>query len=252
MPTPQTLALLAGAAFVAGFCDAIAGGGGLVTVPALLAVGLPPQVALATNKGQAVFGAVASAATFARKKGLDLARAPLRFALGAAGSLVGAFVLGLVDPKPLKGVVLALLGVAATLLLFKPPAPPTQRPPVPPRAGALAVALVALGFYDGFFGPGTGSLLIVAFGYLGGDDLLRASGNAKVVNLASNVAAFGLFAAKGAILWPIALPMAAANVLGASLGARVALRGGARLVRGVVLAVLTVLVTKVVWDLVVR
>ena len=106
-----------------------------------------------------------------------------------------------------------------------------------------------LGAYDGFFGPGTGSMLILAFVLVFGDSLTRASGNAKVVNLASNLAAFLLFARRGTILWTIALPMAAANAIGAAVGARLALRRGDRLVRWVVLVVVLAVVVKLSRDL---
>ena len=112
------IALLAFAAFGAGLVDAIAGGGGLVTVPALLAVGLPPSVALATNKGQAAFGAVSSFASFWSRGGIDRARVPLGFGAGFVGSLTGAWVLMRIDPKPLKPVVLVLLMLAATFIAW--------------------------------------------------------------------------------------------------------------------------------------
>jgi uncharacterized membrane protein YfcA len=108
---------------------------------------------------------------------------------------------------------------------------------------------LALGTYDGFFGPGTGSVLIVLFVTLFGDSPLYASGNAKVVNLGSNLAAFTLFAWRGAILWQLALPMAVANVIGARLGARLALRQGDRFVRIVVTFVVLAVVTKLAYDM---
>jgi uncharacterized membrane protein YfcA len=115
---------------------------------------------------------------------------------------------------------------------------------------ALAPIGFALGFYDGFFGPGTGSILIVAFVLVFGDTLTRASGNAKVVNLASNLAAVLLFTMKGTVLWKVSFPMAAANALGAFVGARLAVRKGDTLVRKVVLVVVSALVVKIAWDLV--
>lgn len=244
----MVIALLAAAAFCAGFVDAIAGGGGLLTVPALLMTGLPPQVVLATNKGQAVFGAISSAASFWKRGGIDRARAPLGFFCGAVGSLAGARLLLAMRPEPLKPIVLGLLVFAAIVVALR------ERLPLRPGGVqrhrlALAAAALLLGAYDGFFGPGTGTLLIVAFVVLMGDSLTRASGNAKVVNLASNLAALAMFAAKGAIVWKIALPMAACNASGAYLGAKVALARGDRFVRLVVLAVVAALVVKLGADL---
>jgi uncharacterized membrane protein YfcA len=247
---PATIALLAAAAFAAGLVDAIGGGGGLVTLPALLAAGLPPHVALATNKGQAVFGATASALSFWRRGAVDRDRAPLAFAAGFAGSWLGARVVLAVPLAPLRVVVMVLLLVAAAILLAR--RAPTPRPhhlgPARARVTLLALAFL-LGAYDGFFGPGTGSLLVIGFATLFGDPLTRASGNAKIVNLASNLAAMTLFASHGTIIWPLALPMAAANILGATTGAALAIKNGDRLVRSVVLLVVLAVVIKLAVDL---
>lgn len=241
------VALLALASFAAGLVDAIAGGGGLLTVPALLATGLPPQIALATNKGQACFGAVSSFASFWMRDGIDRKRAPLGFVCGFVGSLGGAYVLTIVKPGPLKPVVLALLILAAGFVAW-PRKPSTGRPHDWAMVALVPLAL-GFGFYDGFFGPGVGSMLIVMFVLLFGDTLTRASGNAKVVNLASNLAALILFASRGAVLWKIALPMAAANAAGAFVGAHIAVKRGDKLVRVVVLVVVAALVVKITVDL---
>ena len=242
----QVIALLAVAAFAAGFVDAVAGGGGLLTLPALMAAGLPPHAALATNKGQAVFGAVSSAVSFWRKDGVDRDRAPVSFGGALVGSFIGAAAVLAVPPGPLKPLVLGLLVVAAIAVSIPRRSRGSAIPPT--RWVALPIG-VALGFYDGFFGPGTGSLLIVAFVIVFGDPLVRASGNAKVANLASNLAAVTLFAWRGEVMWRIALPMAAANALGATIGARTALKRGNEFVRVVVLIVVAALVCKVGWDL---
>ncbi len=247
---PQTLALLAAAAFVAGLVDAIGGGGGLVTLPALLAAGLPPHAALATNKGQAVFGATASALSFWRRGAVDRARAPLAFAAGFIGSWLGARGVLAVPIGPLRAIVIVMLLVAAAILLARREGPARPRPLAPSSARAALVAIsLALGAYDGFFGPGTGSLLVIAFATVFGDALTRASGNAKIVNLASNLAAMTLFASRGAILWQVALPMAAANALGAATGASLAIKNGDRLVRAVVVLVVLAVVVKLAVDL---
>ena len=247
-PTPLLTALLTATGFVAGLVDAIAGGGGLFTVPALLALGLPPGIALATNKGQAAPGAVSSFATFFRRGGIDRKRAPLGFALGFLGSLLGARLLLAMRPEPLRPVVMALLLFALATLLLRSRIHVRTVPLARPKwlLGSIAFAL---GTYDGFFGPGTGSILIVLFVTLFGDSPLYASGNAKVVNLGSNLAAFGLFAWRGAILWQLALPMAISNVIGARLGARLALRQGDRFVRVVVTCVVLAVVAKLAYDM---
>lgn len=233
--------LLPLAGFAAGFVDAVAGGGGLLTVPALLAADIPAALALGTNKGQAVFGAIVSSVGY-RRAGLLRPRV-IRwgFPAGLLGSLLGAWLVTRLDPQKLGPVVLVLLLVAAALVLLPRPRvahvegedpPPSQEP----RSWLVLVAL-AIGAYDGFFGPGTGTLLIVAFLWIFRETALSATANAKVVNLASNLAACALFASKGLILWKVALPMAAANMLGSWVGTRVTLRAGSKFVRAVAVCV---------------
>jgi uncharacterized membrane protein YfcA len=229
--------------------DAIAGGGGLITVPALLAVGLPPHLALGTNKGQSVFGAAASLYRFARSGLVDGRLAQLTFPVGFLGSFVGAALVLLLRPEVLRPVVLVLLVAAAFFIAFRPQVRGRQAPPLE-KAHLLAVALAfGVGAYDGFFGPGTGTFLIVGFVALLGLPMARASANAKVINFASNLAAVILFASKGLVVWQVALPMAGAQFLGGFLGAHLAVRGGDVLVRRVVLLVVLVLATKLAFDL---
>jgi hypothetical protein len=241
--TPEaTLAVLGGVGFAAGFVDSIAGGGGLLSVPALLACGLTPHATLATNKAQAVFGAASSVTSFWRRNALDKTRAPYAFALGFLGSLAGAFLVTLARPEPLRPVVLVLLAVAAVLVMI----PRERLRPLQLARPALVYAGVAfvLGAYDGFFGPGVGSMLIVANVLVFGDTLTYASGNAKVVNFGSNLAALLLFLFRGDIHWKLALVMAACNAIGAQLGSRLAMARGDKLVRAVVLVVVFCLIVK--------
>jgi uncharacterized membrane protein YfcA len=246
---PLVLALLVGAGFVAGFLDAIAGGGGLITVPALLAAGLPLHVAFGTNKAQSVWGTAAALVRYARAGLVDTVRAGPAFAAALVGAAGGAQLVLWLAPTTLRPLVLVLLvAVAAWLALRRGdvvPGPAARHP----RAVAAAVAFV-IGAYDGFFGPGTGTFLIVAHARLLGDRLDRASANAKVVNGASNLAALALFAVGGVVVWPIAAPMALAQLLGGWTGSHVAIRGGAPLVRRVVLVVVVALVAKLARDLV--
>lgn len=242
---------LVAAAFGAGLVDAIAGGGGILTVPALLAAGLDPRVALATNKGQAVWGASVSFGRFLRHGHVDRRRAPWSFVAAAAGSAAGARAVLLVRPELLRPVVLGLLVVASGLAFVRKPGAQGEGAwwvRAAPRASAVAVGL-GLGAYDGFFGPGTGTFLLLVYAYAFGDGLVSASGNAKVANFASNLAAFGLFALTGAIRWELALPMGAAQVAGAWLGTELAVKRGAGLVRGAAVAVSLALAARVVWQM---
>lgn len=239
------LAVLVAAAFVAGLIDAIAGGGGLITLPALLTAGIPPHVALGTNKAQSSFGTLSALLQYTRAGLVDLRRARWTFPLGFVGSLCGAALVMLMRPESLRPLVLVLLVCVAAFLAFRPPvAHPEGHPP--PRGAAWWSALIAVcaGLYDGFFGPGTGTFLIVAFVGLVGLTLTRASADAKVINFGSNVGAVAIFASRGVTVWRIAVPMAAASMAGAYIGAHIAMKGGDRFIRYVVLAVVAALVIK--------
>jgi uncharacterized membrane protein YfcA len=243
-----TVLWLSLAALVAGAVDAIGGGGGLVTVPALLAAGLPPALALGTNKGQSVFGSGAALLRFARAGLVDGRVARVTFPAGLAGSLGGSALVLLVPPAALRPVVLGLLVVVAIVLAFRP-ATPARSARAPRHLGVAVAIAAAIGAYDGFFGPGTGTFLIFAFAWFFEARHQEASADAKVVNFASNLAALALFASRGAVVWPLALPMAAGQFAGGLLGAHLAVRGGDRVVRLVVLVVVVALVAKLALDL---
>lgn len=244
--TGLEIALLCLAALCAGCVDAIAGGGGLITLPMLLATGLPPHMALGTNKGQSVFGSFSALVRFSRARLVSGKLAWVSFPLGLLGAFAGARLVLWVKPEVLKPLVLVLLVAVAAFLAFRKGPPPGDRPEPPLAKLRLlggAVAFV-IGAYDGFFGPGTGTFLIVAFSTLLGHGLMRASADAKVVNFASNVASVIIFAWKGVVLWKVALPMAAAQFTGAWIGAHLTVKGGDKLVRKVVLVVVAALVLK--------
>ncbi len=243
--------VLSAVSLVAGIIDAIGGGGGLLTVPALLGVGLPPHLAIATNKGQSTFGSFAATVRFARGGLVDARRAKVSFPLAIAGSLAGAALALAVPASTLRPVVIVLLAFAALFVGLRR-APPARLEDAPPRRGALPIAAAiafAVGAYDGFFGPGTGTFLILAFVAFLGDGLAHASAAAKVVNFASNLAALALFAARGAVVWRLALPMAACQLAGGWIGAHLAVRRGDAVVRRVVVAVALAAAAKLAWDL---
>jgi len=243
-----TIVLLSIAALGAGTVDAIAGGGGLITVPALLTAGLPPVQALGTNKGQSVWGSGAALVAFWRADRVDRKQASYTFGLGFLGSLGGATLVNAIDKNALKPIVIAMLIGAAVLLVIRKP----SRDQDAGHAKWYVAALLALviGAYDGFFGPGTGTFLIVGFVTLCGRSLVHASADAKVVNFASNLAAVCIFTIHDAIVWRVAIPMAFAQLLGGVIGAHLAMKGGERVVRGVVLCVSGALILKLVLDLI--
>jgi uncharacterized membrane protein YfcA len=218
-------------------------------LPALLAAGLPPHLALGTNKGQSVFGSGAALTRFLRAGWIDGGRARLEFAAGFLGSLLGAALLLYLPAHVLRPVVLVLLVLAAVGLLVPPPSANGQRGR--PVWIAVAIALV-LGAYDGFFGPGTGTFLILAYVWFFGARLQQASADAQVVNFASNLAAVVLFAWRGTIVWTVSLPMAVGQLAGGALGAHLVVRGGDRVVKPVALIVAAALFAKLAFDLLAR
>ncbi len=252
MPTPLTLALLAVAAFAAGFIDAVVGGGGLITMPALL-LGMPGAslpVVLGNNKVQAGTGTTVAAWTFLRSGAMtwqDCLGPVLAAAVGAVGGANLAYHIGTAWMRPL------MLGLMAAMLLwtlFKPDLGQVHAPKYGlhhQRGLAILIAL-ALGFYDGFFGPGTGSLLIFLFVAVLGFDFLRASALAKAVNWASNMAALAVFLLRGSWTPMVGLTMAAGNGLGGWLGAHVALKKGSAWVRIVFLVVVSALLVRLTWQ----
>ena len=243
-----TIVLLSLAALGAGTVDAIAGGGGLITLPALLAAGLSPHQSLATNKGQSVWGSGAALVAFWRAGRVDRKQAAFTFPLGLVGSLAGALIVSAIDKQALKPIVIAMLIGASVLLVVRKPARDEDAPQ--PRWWIAATLALVIGAYDGFFGPGTGTFLIVGFVALCGRSLVHASADAKVVNFASNLAAVIVFAYGGFIVWQLAIPMAFGQLAGGLIGAQLAMKGGERIVRGVVLCVSAALIVKLLADLI--
>jgi uncharacterized membrane protein YfcA len=228
-----TVVLLTGAAFVAGFIDSIAGGGGLITIPALLFAGAGPLVAIATNKVQAIFGAGTAAVSYSRS-GLVAPRSMVTgIAAAALASAVGALVATQLPAELLERAIPAALIGIALFFAFKPSIDDADRASRMTPVVFAATAIPAVGFYDGIFGPGTGSFFMVAFVGLAGYGVLRATAHTKVLNLASNLGAFGVFAVNGAIEWRIGLTMGLAQVAGAWFGSHVAIANGARLIKPV-------------------
>jgi uncharacterized membrane protein YfcA len=241
--------LLFAVALAAGFVDAIAGGGGLLTVPALLACGLPPHLALGTNKAQSMWGSGAALLRYYHSPLLDRRRVMASGLSAFIGSLAGTAAVSVIAPGVLRPLILVLLTAVAVFMVFYKPPAAGQAKPVRVFHHAALVAL-AIGAYDGFFGPGTGTFLILAYVLFWHEPLDQASANAKVANFASNVASFTLFALLGSVSWGYAAPMAAGQLLGGWAGAHVTVRRGVPLVRLAVLAVSLALITRLAWQMV--
>lgn len=246
------LALLSLAALLAGFIDAVAGGGGLIQVPALFNA-LPaetPATIFGTNKGSSIFGTANAAWRYARRLALPWDIALPASVAAFVFSFVGAATVAWLPRDVVRPLVLGMMIFVVAYTLLKPDFGKLHGKPLPPervRPWALITGAV-LGFYDGFFGPGAGSFMIFAFVGLFGLDFLRASSAAKVVNLTTNAAALCFFIPTGNMLWVTALTMAAFNIAGARVGTRLALRHGSGFVRVIFLVVSTVLIGKFGYD----
>lgn len=246
------LIFVAAAAFLAGLIDAIGGGGGLVSLPALFSTfpGALPATLLGTNKFMAVWGTTFAAARFARRVVLRWSLLVPAAIAALIGSFSGAWSVTLIDPDFLRRALPATLLVVFIYTLANKHLGKTHAPRLFGRAEVIAACVigVAVGWYDGFFGPGTGSFFIFLFVRVLGFDFLHASASAKVMNVATNVAALVLFSAKGYVWWKVGLVLALANIAGSVTGTALALRHGAGFVRWVFMAVVGSLILKTGWD----
>ena len=247
--TITTALFLLAASFFAGFIDSIAGGGGLIQLPALL-IGLPKSETaevLGTNKLSAVFGTTTAAALYRKQIKPDpkiLLAMGLPAFLGSAG---GAVLASKIPTSSMRPMVLVLLIIVAVYTWFKPDLGKFENLRHLPkrRVQIAALAGVVIGFYDGIFGPGTGSFLMLILVASLGYAFITASAIAKVVNVATNVGAIMVFGVNGAVLWQIGIILGIANISGAVIGARLAIKGGSTLVRKVFLIVTVALIVKV-------
>lgn len=235
-------------AVLAGIVDAIAGGGGLITIPALLAVGLPPGAAIATNKVGGIAGATAATLHFLRMRQIQIRRCR-GLMLGAfLGSLAGGIALTRIDSGILRQIIPFLLIGFALYFLLSP------RVGIEDRAQRITPAFYAaslaplIGFYDGFFGPGTGTFLAISCVTLLGFNLVKATAHAKLMNLCSNLASVIFFALHGNIVWAFGLPMLAGQWVGGTIGARLAVTRGQRLIRVLMVVMAVVVSVKMLWD----
>ena len=241
------LLILAGAGLLAGFVDAVAGGGGLIAVPALLAAGVSPVSSLATNKLQSAIGTTVASVTYWRRGFVSFrAIAPAMVAAYFA-SMLGAFVVKQIDVGVLRvAVPVALIAIAFYFLLARRLGDEDRKARLPFVLGVPALALI-VGFYDGILGPGTGSFLTMGFVALFGLGVTRAAGNTKLVNLASNLGALTLFIPSGDVVWLAAGIMALGQVVGGYLGAIAGIRFGAGLIRPLVVIVSVTLAIKLLF-----
>ncbi|WP_444453846.1 TSUP family transporter [Rhodobacter capsulatus] len=241
---------LIGAAFVAGFVDSIAGGRGLITLPVLLLAGATPLQAFSTNKVQGAFGAATAALTYAAKGQVNL-----RAQLGAASlaflsGLAGAFLVSVLPTEALRRVLPFILIAIAAFFAFRKGLDDTDRAERIKPAAFTAFVVPLIGFYDGLIGPGAGAFYMIGFVMLAGYGVLKATAHTKLLNFASNLGGLAAFAAIGAPWWVTGIAMGFAQVAGASLGARLAMKKGARLIKPLLVVTSTALAVRLIWQMI--
>ena len=246
--TPEILALLILAAFAAGFIDSIAGGGGLLALPAILLAGAPPVTALATNKLQGMFGTASAALHYARAGQVDLrAQAgPALIAAVAAGA--GALLASRLPAEAIRAAMPVLLIGVALYFGFRKGLNDDDRIERIREPAFNATAVPGLAFYDGVLGPGTGSFYMLGFVALRGHGLLKATAHTKLLNFASNIGAMAVFVVVASPWWLVGLCMGAAQFAGAQLGSRLAVRIGAGLIRPLLVTVSVALALRLLWQ----
>jgi uncharacterized membrane protein YfcA len=233
---------------VAGFVDSVAGGGGLITLPVLLSLGLDAPHALGTNKLQGTFGSGSASWQFARAGTVPAKEAARGFLLTLVGAALGALVVQHLDPAFLKRLIPVLLLAVAVYTLLKPQLGFQDQPPRLRRPWFDVVFGLSLGFYDGFFGPGTGTFWAMAFVLGLGFNLARATGHAKVMNFASNLSSLVLFLLTDQVLFVPGFAMGLGQLLGARLGSRMVIARGAKFIRPIFITVVLALTLKLLYD----
>ena len=249
-PSGDLIALLVVAGFFSAFVDSVVGGGGLISLPALLLTGLPPTMALGTNKMASCMGSLTSSLSFLRSGKIDMKLVKYLFWLSLVGAACGVVTVQQIPSQFLRPLVVVLLiGVSIYTIFRKNWGSENTYRGLTRRMFILScIVSFSIGFYDGFFGPGAGSFFMFAFLMIG-FDFVTAAGNARALNFASNIASVIMFALYGSIAYAYALPMGIAMILGALAGTRLAIRKGAAYVRPLFLSVAAIMIGKQVWDL---
>ena len=230
----QIAVILFFVAILAGFIDAIAGGGGLLTIPALMWAGLPPAAALGTNKLQACGGSFFASLYFVRKGLVNLKQIKLALACAFVGSALGTISVQLIDAKVLELVLpFLILAIGCYFLFSKKISEDDKHQVLTPGVFAFTAAL-GVGFYDGFFGPGTGSFFALAFVTLAGFGLAKATAHAKLLNFSTNIASLVFFALGGKVVWLLGLVMLLGQAIGATLGSRLVVTKGTKIIKPLV------------------
>lgn len=242
------LTLLFFTGMLAGMVDAIAGGGGLIALPALLATGMPPTQALATNKLQGSFGTLSSSFYFIRNNLIKLSELKFMIACTFVGAAAGTLVVQRISTQFLTSIIpLLLIGIALYFLLSPSISDEHRGARITSWLFSLTVGF-GVGFYDGFFGPGAGSFFAIGFVGLLGFGLTRATAHTKILNLTSNLASLSFFILSGHVAWSIGLTMGVGQLIGARFGARLVLKRGVRLIRPMIVLICILISTKLLLE----
>ena len=246
----ETYVVVCSLVFLAGFIDAIAGGGGLISLPAYYAAGLPPALAAGSNKLSGFMGTAVATYNYAKKGYMPWKVGLTSFAGSFVGSMGGAWLVTVLDPNIVKlGVLVALPLIAIFVLVNKDSLTPRERVPKDKQLIAAFLIGIIIGFYDGLVGPGTGTFLQLMFISILGMEALMASGAARLVNLGSNVGALLMYMNKGVVLYSLALPASLFGMLGNYLGSTLAIKRGTKVIRTLLVVVLVLLMAKIAYDL---
>ena len=236
------------AAFLGGFIDAIAGGGGLITLPAIMAMGVPPHLALGTNKLQGVFGSFTATLNFTKKGLIDYKECFVGIVFTFIGALIGATLILFLNANFLKIIIPFLLIAIFIYTLFMPKIGESDRAAKMNERLFYVIFGLVLGFYDGFFGPGAGSFWMFAMVALIGLNLKKAVAHTKVLNFTSNIVALGVFIAGGQILWLVGFLMAVGQILGAYFGSNLVIKKEVKFIRTMFLIVVAATICKLLFD----
>lgn len=238
--------------FAAAAVDAIAGGGGLINLPAILAVGVPPHFALGTNKFSSSFGAITSAYTFIRSGKVFVPLMKYTVPCTLVGSVLGVYTALKIDQSFLQKVILILIFSVAIYTIVKKDFGNEDKFTGLTRKNILQGCIFAfsIGFYDGFFGPGAGSFLIFLFIRIYGFDFTTAAGNSKMLNFVSNITSLIMFAINGRIVYILGIPIGLAMIAGARVGSKIAIKEGAKVIKPVFVAIALVLTMKLLFDII--
>ncbi|AVL71417.1 TSUP family transporter [Oligella urethralis] len=244
----EVLLLLFALAMLAGFVDTLAGGGGLITVPVLLLSGLPPIHALATNKIQSAFGTMVATGNMLRSRLIRFETIRFPFMMSLIGSALGTLLVQQLNVAVLDIVIpIVLVLIGLYFLLAKGAGAVERKPRMAERPFNLSVVPI-IGFYDGLFGPGTGSFFSLANVALRGEKIIQATARAKAFNFASNIASAVVFIVGGKVVWSVGIAMMIGQVIGATLGSKVMISHGAKIIRPIIVSVCFLMVLRYLWD----